>query len=204
MGQHDALDGFITCLQLLKTASGDEQRPHELHLERETALMAEMAKTVNWATDDPLGIGGLLADAFMLTQLIISGKREYLCEVLSRVLTHAERGINAFMRTDTLQYPADYRLAFRELGLSIGLHALEKMQRLFSRHTESFPNRPLLQSQLKELEAYLPLSEIIEKFWQQPENQKSGTWNDHLDINSVMLATSLFPDGYLLADRTII
>jgi hypothetical protein len=32
----------------------------------------------------------------------------------------------------------------------------------------------------------------------EPENQKSSTWNDHLDINSVMLATSLHPDGYLM------
>jgi len=29
-------------------------------------------------------------------------------------------------------------------------------------------------------------------------NQQSNTWTEHVDINSVMLATSLGPDGYLL------
>ncbi len=200
MGQHDALDGYITYLHLAKTASGDAQTPHELHLEREIAEMEKMVLAVNWATDDPLGIGGLLSDAFILTQLVISGSMEHLCDMLSKLLAHAKRGIDAFMRTDTLNYPPQYRLAFRELGLSTGLHAVEKMQQLFSGHTECFPNRLLLQSQLGELEAYLPLCEIIENFWLEPENQKSNTWSDHLDINSVMLATSLDPDGYLMVE----
>ena len=198
MGQHDALDGYITYLQLLRTASGDTQRPHELYLESEIAEMEEMAQAVNWATDDPLGIGGLLSDAFMLTQLIISGSMEHLCDMLSKLLFHAKSGVDAFMRTDTLRYPPHYRLAFRELGLSIGLHAVEKMQQLFSRHAECFKDHPLLRSQLGEFEAYLPLCEFIENFWLAPENQKSSTWNGHLDINSVMLATSLDPDGYLM------
>ena len=200
MGQHDALDGYITYLQLLRTASGDTQRPHELYLESEIAEMEEMAQAVNWATDDPLGIGGLLSDAFMLTQLIISGSMEHLCDMLSKLLFHAKSGVDAFMRTDTLRYPPHYRLAFRELGLSIGLHAIEKMQQLFSRHAECFKDHPLLRSQLGEFEAYLPLCEFIENFWLAPENQKSSTWNSHLDINSVMLATSLDPDGYLMIE----
>ena len=200
MGQHDALDGFITYLQLARTASGDTQRPHELYLEREIAEMAEMARTVNWATDDPLGIGGLFSDAFMLTQLIISNNKVYLIDMLLKLLTHAKRGIDAFMHTDTLKYPPHYRLAFRELGLSIGLHAVEKIEHLFSEHADSFVDRLLLQSQLKELNAYLPLSEIIENFWLDPENQKSSTWSEHLDINSVMLATSLDSDGYLMME----
>ncbi len=191
MGQHDALDGYITYLQLLKTAAGEVQRPKELRLESETAQLAQIAKTVNWTTDDPLGIGGLLGDAHMLTRLVISGNMEQLCDMLSKLLVHAKNGMAAFMRTDTLNYPAAYRLAFRELGLSIGLHAVEKMHQLLSGHTAFFPNRLLLRAQLEELEAYLPLCKIIENFWLDPENQKSATWSEHLDINSVMLATSL-------------
>jgi len=30
-----------------------------------------------------------------------------------------------------------------------------------------------------------------------PLNQESETWKAHLDINTVVLATSLFPDGFL-------
>jgi hypothetical protein len=87
--------------------------------------------------------------------------------------------------------PLAYRLAFRELGLSIGLHAVDRIQQLLSGHTALFPNRLLLRAQLEELQRYLPLSAIIENFWLEPENQENSTWNEHLDINSVMLATSL-------------
>ncbi|MBU1642607.1 hypothetical protein KKE54_04545, partial [bacterium] len=175
----------------VKTAAGDEQTPQELRLESETAQMARIAQEINWTTDDPLGIGGLLSDALILTQLVISGKMEHLCEMLSTVLTHTKNGMTAFMRTDILNYPSVYRLAFRELGLSIGLHALDKIQQLLSGHTAFFPNRLLLRAQLEELTTYLPLCAIIENFWLEPENQKSATWSEHLDINSVMLATSL-------------
>ena len=42
------------------------------------------------------------------------------------------------------------------------------------------------------------LSGIIDRFWRQPIHQQSDTWCEHRDINSVMLATSLAPDGYLI------
>ena len=105
--------------------------------------------------------------------------------------------IGSIMLTDTLRYPPQYRLAFRELGLSIGLKSLEKMQILIREHAEHFTNRALLESQLASFEQYLHLGEVIENFWLEPENQKSSTWREHIDINSVMLVTSLMPDGYL-------
>jgi hypothetical protein len=42
------------------------------------------------------------------------------------------------------------------------------------------------------------LIEIIESFWLESGNRESESWNDHIDINRVMLATSLAPDGYLI------
>jgi hypothetical protein len=54
-----------------------------------------------------------------------------------------------------------------------------------------------LRSQLEELASYLPLCGYIEDFWLESENRKSATWIEHLDINSVMLATSLDAEGYL-------
>jgi hypothetical protein len=178
-------------VQLVETASGNKQTPKELTLERETAQLEQIAKAVNWTTDDPLGIGGLLSDALIVAQLVASGNRGHLSEMLSTLLAHAKNGIAAFMRAETLNYPAAYRLAFRELGLSIGLHAVDKMQQLLGEHAAFFPNRLLLRSQLEALQMYLPLCALIENFWLEPENQKSGTWSGHLDINSVMLATSL-------------
>ena len=47
------------------------------------------------------------------------------------------------------------------------------------------------------LMGYLPLVEDIEAFWLDPVNQEAETWKEHLDINMVMLATSLAPDGFL-------
>jgi len=44
---------------------------------------------------------------------------------------------------------------------------------------------------------YTPLSEIIEKFWLERKNREASSWIQHRDINMVMLATSLAPDGYL-------
>jgi hypothetical protein len=54
-----------------------------------------------------------------------------------------------------------------------------------------------LSSNLEYLVGYVPLAEIIENFWLDPANQKVDTFTEHMDINTVMLATSLIPDGYL-------
>jgi hypothetical protein len=37
----------------------------------------------------------------------------------------------------------------------------------------------------------------IEGFWLEGRNRESETWREHRDINMVMLATSLAPDGFL-------
>jgi hypothetical protein len=37
----------------------------------------------------------------------------------------------------------------------------------------------------------------IENFWLEPKSRESETWTAHHDINRVMLATSLAPDGFL-------
>jgi len=41
------------------------------------------------------------------------------------------------------------------------------------------------------------LREDIEMFWLERTNREANTWTEHRDINMVMLATSLAPDGYL-------
>jgi hypothetical protein len=42
-----------------------------------------------------------------------------------------------------------------------------------------------------------PLAEQIEAFWSDSAHRLSSTWTGHRDINTVMLATSLAPSGYL-------
>ena len=65
-------------------------------------------------------------------------------------------------------------------------------------HPKPFIDEPALHSRLSDLSQFLPLAKIIEDFWLESVNRQSNSWVAHLDINSVMLATSLAPDGYLI------
>jgi hypothetical protein len=58
-------------------------------------------------------------------------------------------------------------------------------------------SRKSLENRLYELDKYTPLGETIEKFWLDENNRKTRIWVEHRDINTVMLATSLAPDGFL-------
>jgi hypothetical protein len=197
MGQHDPLDGLITYQQLQATAVklGDPQT--ESALGTEIAEMTAMCEGMTWTTDDPLGIGGLLSDACRLAQLMIIAKLRESDRLVS-LLRDAELGLEDFVWRRPLNASADYRLAFRELGLSIGLHAIRKMQRTIEQHPENFSNQHEVDARLSGLARFLPLTEIIENFWLEPINQQSYSWTGHRDINSVMLATSLAPEGYLV------
>ncbi len=197
MGQHDALDGLITYLQCMATAVDDPGMSSNLNLGMEISEAMGMCEDKNWFTDDALGIGGLLTNAFKMTQLIIHSNLQ-ITDILSTLLYSAKGGVDAFSLADTLNFPAEYRLAFRELGLSIGLHTIEKMVQMIQQHPEHFPEQQSLISQLIDLSPHLSLIKKIEMFWMTTTNQQSDTWIEHIDINSVMLATSLEPDGYLL------
>jgi len=96
-----------------------------------------------------------------------------------------------------LRLPAEYRLAFRELGLSIGLRAVEKLGGLITQNPGLFKKAHPLHSPLESLMRYVQLGEEIEMFWLEPTNTEANSWIEHRDINMVMLATSLAPDGYL-------
>jgi hypothetical protein len=101
------------------------------------------------------------------------------------------------VKEKSLNLPVGYRLAFRELGLSIGLRAVEKIRKLIEQKSGLSGKRDSLDSLLKALSRYAGLREIIEKFWLEEKNREAGSWTAHLDINRVMLATSLAPDGFL-------
>ncbi|MBN2722088.1 MAG: hypothetical protein JXQ77_04660, partial [Campylobacterales bacterium] len=193
MGQHDALDGYITYLELIKAAP----KNNDIDLDNELVSLFHMSHIMDLDTNDPLGIGGLLSSACTLMQLIINNKMTHLSDMLLKLLTSSKNGIDAFLNANTLRHPAEYRLGFRELGLSIGLHGVKRMQILIKEHPECFSNHAMLQSKLYKLASYMPMCNIIEKFWIDPDNQKSSTWSEHLNINSVMLATSLDPEYFL-------
>jgi hypothetical protein len=113
------------------------------------------------------------------------------------MLEAAVVGLSIFTKDNSLHLPADHRLAFRELGLSIGLQAITRIEALVSSRQDLFSNEPRLASMLEALGNYLPLQEQIEQFWLEPEKREAPSWKEHADINMVMLATSLAPEGYL-------
>jgi hypothetical protein len=197
MGQHDPLDGYITALQLQTTTAAQAGLATGPDLDETIGDYAAMIRRGEWATPDPLGLGGLLVDAWRVQQLIQQGTEPDI-PLLERLLDDALAGLQYYARSDELHQPARYRLAFRELGLAIGLHALERLQRTVEQGAPSPPADPRLRARLQELMTYLPLREAIETFWRDPDNQRSDTWTEHRDINEVMLATSLAPDGFLV------
>ena len=195
MGFHDPLDGLVTYSQLQATAAED---PEQLmgDLKAEILDLTNMCEGKSWASDDPLGIGGLLSDVFRVAQLMVKGY-SIRTGLLGTLLDASLVGLEAFAREDSLSFPADYRLAFRELGLSIGLGMLERLPGLVERNEHTFVKEHDLRVRMNALKDYESLKEVIDKFWLQDGNQEAESWIAHRDINMVMLATSLSPDGYL-------
>ncbi len=197
MGQHDPLDGYISNLQLRATADAQPLPTAGPNLENETRQYATMLKRGELATSDPLGLGGLLIDAYRLQQLMQQGAQPDT-QLLNRLLDAALTGLPHYAQGGELQQPARHRLAFRELGLVIGLHAVERMQQAAGHENRYIATSPQLRAQLQALMQYLPLRDEIEAFWRNPEQQRAATWTEHQDINEVMLATSLAPNGLLV------
>jgi hypothetical protein len=195
MGQHDALDGLAAIAALRQRAGGaGAVWERDFDLDTELEELAEMCSGRGWATADALGIGGLLADAWFLAQLArrVPGSAEQL---LTRVLHDAARSLDLVTTGRYLEGAAHERLPFRELGLSLGLAAVEHMEE--QRRTGSLPGGHQAAAAVQSLLPHLPRRHRIESFWEQPAHQTVGSWTEHEDINAVMLATSLLPDGYL-------
>jgi hypothetical protein len=180
MGQHDPLDGYITCRQLAASAVALEARGPDLA--EATARFAAMVDPRALATADPLGIGGLLFDAHRLARLEPNGG-----DLLEPILAAALVGLRHYLERPELRAPAERRLAFRELGLAIGLGAVATIE----------TDRPSTRRILEQLAGHVSVRDTIESFWLRPEHREARTWLEHADINDVMLATSLVPSGFL-------
>ena len=196
MGQHDPLDGFVTYRELQATAPRFFGESSPFNLKLEIADMAEICRGIRLATDDPLGIGGLLFDASRIAQLMIRGGLKN-SSLLETVVDSALIGIDAFAKCGSLEHPAKYRLAFRELGLSIGLSAVENLLKGIEENPDLFSRKSSLQLRVEDLMGYVPLRKAIEQFWMDSRNREARTWIEHLEINMVMLATSLAPSRFL-------
>ncbi|MDH4106767.1 MAG: hypothetical protein OEW35_00475 [Gammaproteobacteria bacterium] len=188
-GLHDPLDGYLTFSELQHArarfpadALGD--------IGAEVTLLGAMLDGQYWHTDDPLGIGGLLVDAHRALELTGQGALPDR-SLVPRLTAAAAESLQFYAAHAGLSLPADNRLAFRELGLAIGLHAVPMIARAAAGQPEPVRHSARL------LVRHVALAERIERFWREPRHQQSHTWRDHEDINAVMLATSLLPDEFL-------
>jgi hypothetical protein len=123
----------------------------------------------------------LLFDAHRLARLDPNDER------LEPILSGALTGLRHYLEQHELRAPAARRLAFRELGLAIGLGAVSAIE----------AGRPSTRRILDQLASYAPVQAEIETFWLRPEHRETRTWLDHADINDVMLATAMVPSGFL-------
>ncbi|MEX1026025.1 MAG: hypothetical protein WD226_13205 [Planctomycetota bacterium] len=198
MGQNDALDAYLTCYEV------EEQSTRVTRQERATSnpgvsrgeleALGRFVDKQSWTTDDALGIGGLLVDADRAYQLESRGA-DLIPHLAQRLIRSGRLGFQAFERSSPLEVPERRRLAFRELGLVIGLEALDSLDELLGGHP---PEE--LGALRREVDALLPATRIqraLVDFWLDAQHRRGPAWKRHEDIDDVMLATALAPAGYL-------
>ncbi|MDW5562124.1 MAG: hypothetical protein SA339_02775 [Methanomassiliicoccus sp.] len=185
MGQHDALDAFVTYREL---QLAEEQFPEASFPDLGPAIedATAMCRKGSWATDDPLGVGSLLIDAWRVASM----EDGTTLGLLRHISAESAVSMAAVGEMDC-DIPATHRLAFRELGLSIGLHAAERLDARPGGMDE------VLADEFDILRSHAPLGRRIEAFWSDLRNRDNDLWREHEDIDTVMLATSLVPDGFL-------
>ncbi|MUV13143.1 hypothetical protein GN331_02875 [Lysobacter sp. HX-5-24] len=194
MGQHDPLDGLITTLQL-RAHRPAARVGHGPDLDVELREMAAIVAGTNLLSDDPLGIGGLLVDAYRLAQLLRVRPGDN--PLLGLVTGAAANGLTRYLATQPFARPLENRLAFRELGLAIGLQAVTRLWTVLERDAASLDAQPTLRRALDQLVAQVPLARAITDTWCDVERSNDPQWRAHEDINAVMLATALVPSGYI-------
>jgi hypothetical protein len=182
MGLHDALDGFITLREVQHASS--KIRPHAEVPDLTSAIetLSKLCRKRDWTTTDPLGIGGLLFDACRLSQLTRGDADQ---ELLEQLTDASEKSLRAFLASRSLRRSPSQRLAFRELGLAIGLMAA-----------------PTIIDRARGTRGqYQSLADKIVSAWLPLARSPDELWRAHEDINEVMLATALVPDTFLSVDE---
>lgn len=190
LGHHDPLDGLITLLELRADVRAAPSMALPT-LDAEIADLRAIWGDADCATEDALGIGGLLAGAGVLVGLLASGRADDDALLIS-LLRGAATGLQAFVAGPTMRQPPARRLAFRELGLAIGLQAVPGIttcMQASSQLARHSIGRQLLAAQSR----HDLLSARIIDCWNDVANHAAASWRDHLDINEVMLASALLP-----------
>jgi hypothetical protein len=176
---HDALDGYVTLREIETQAGGDG--PPVL-----AETLRDLTEGHRWLTADPLGLGGLLLDAARL--LVCCEPSDWDQRLAVEVLTDVGAGLRHYLADDPLEQPVRTRLAFRELGLAVGLQTLPAMSAACGKAPGL---SSALEPPLEQLSVHAPLAKRIAAFWSTEEHRRDPLFAEHRDINEVMLATAL-------------
>jgi hypothetical protein len=196
IGLHDALDGFITFREAQHVVAKSPADDGVTDLSSATESLSALCQNRDWTTDDPLGLGGLLFDSRRLCQLIGEGRPGDV-RLLEQVLQACHNGLTDFIASRYLNRPISHRLAFRELGLAIGLKALPIIADAIKKDSGLFGSWTALRRTIELLLPYERLSEDIVSVWLPNAQPQNEIWQAHQDINDVMLATAIMPDTFL-------
>jgi len=166
-GQHDALDGLSTYLELRSIAK--ESSLAMPSLEGEIYDLYEMCREndwICWVTEDPLGIGELLCATYRLARTHV----DFLdtSSIITAALEAAHASLRAFFPKDLIHATASSRLAFRELSFVIGLRAAERLEEVVQEN--STPSQIL-----RRILRFRTLADRILEFWLKKENQEALT-----------------------------
>jgi hypothetical protein len=179
MNPHDALDGYVTFRRISNAVRSET-------LQREIGILRKLSNNQTWETDDPLGLGGLLMDVFHLVALPDRTAEDD--QIISDVLFGAAVGFRQYMRSNPFSIPSSQRLAFRELGLAIGFQVLPAVTAAIDKDAGSLST---VRQAIRSLQMYIGGGREIVEFWANEQQRSSSLWQDHRDINDVMLATAL-------------
>ena len=182
MGLHDALDGVITFRELQHASAKIGPKLEVPDLTSAIESLSKLCRKRNWTTTDPLGIGGLFFDACRLSQMT-GGDADQ--ELLEQLTDASEKSLRAFLASRSLRRSSSQRLAFRELGLAIGLMAAPTIS-YWSRGT---------------WDQYRSLADQIVNAWLPLAHSPDELWQEHRDINDVMLTTALIPETFLSIEQ---
>jgi hypothetical protein len=98
---------------------------------------------------------------------------------LAELADARRNGLTAFLASPQLSRPASLRLAFRELGLAIGLRALPMIANAIREDRSSFGRSSALRRSIELLPPYDSLSERIIDFWASCAQHQDAGWQAH-------------------------
>jgi hypothetical protein len=196
---HDALDGLITFREAQRAVAKSPTKPGGAYLSSAIESLSLLCQDREWTTTDPLGLGGLLFDAGRLCQLI-GDERHGDVLLLESLLKACLNGLTSLLAGRFLDRAMSHRLAFRELGLAIGLQALPLIADAIEKGKVPSRNRTAIVDRLL---PYDSLSDDIISVWFSRAQSPDATWRAHKDINDVMVATALVPNTFLSVGQIV-